>query len=112
MSSLDKILRIIYALYMHKENWMSNQYSKRLKSSRLKKGVNQKDLAYKFSVDQSTISRIETGKMPREKLRKRIVEYICDCEAQLDLDRVTEIIVKSDEVKTLVARIASELKNA
>lgn len=97
---------------MHKEDWMSNQYSKRLKLSRLKKEVNQKDLAYEFSVDQSTISRIEAGKIPRKELRKRIVEYICEHEAQLDLDRVTEIIVKSDEVKALVARIASELENA
>jgi transcriptional regulator with XRE-family HTH domain len=96
---------------MQASDWTKNGMSGRLKWARLRAGLNQAALAEKFGADQSTLSRVENGKIPRKELMARAAAFVMAAEQSTDgrYDQIAESVAKSTEFRALIARIASEL---
>ena len=79
--------------------------------ARLRLGIGQLELARELGTNQSTISRIEKGKIPRKYLSNQIVEFIKLSEKKPDerIDKIIEDITHSEELRTLIGRFIAEI---
>lgn len=96
---------------MQSSEWRDRDFPRRLKRSRQSSGLTQAELADRLGTQQSTVSRIERGQRPRSPLFLRVVTFIENAERPSSeiRDDIVSAIARSDELKALIARIATEL---
>lgn len=85
--------------------------STRLKRARLGAGLGQVDLAKRLGSDQSTISRIENGQIPRQSLMSAAEKFVRQIERRPKIvdTRLLQTLANSEELRALVTRIATEI---
>lgn len=96
---------------MHSSDSSKDNVGRRLKQARQRAGLSQGELAGLLKTDQSTVSRLENGANPRAQLRKLIEAYL-EKQEEPAIENIEEIIsniVRSDELKALIRRIAMEV---
>ena len=91
--------------------WNDNCYGSRMKVARLRLGMGQLELARELGTNQSTISRIEKGTIPRKKISNQIVEFIKLGEQKSDerIDKIIGDITHSEELRALIGRVIAEI---
>lgn len=96
---------------MHANEWQEGNFPKRLKWARQHSGLTQTELADQLGTRQFTVSRIESGRKPREPLLSRVIAFIGKAERSSPgvQDELVSAIARSDELRAFIARIAAEL---
>lgn len=96
---------------MHASEWQNGNFPHRLKRARQSSGLTQMELADRLGTRQFTVSRIESGRKPREPLLSRVVAFIGNSERSSPeiRDELVSAIARSDELKALIARIVADL---
>lgn len=83
---------------------------RRLRRARQRAGLGQAELAEALETDQSTISRIERGAIPRQALLEKATQFTVANERGSD-DRISDIldtVAQSEELRALIARVLAE----